>query len=89
MSCATVTQAHDAQGVKKIASGAEDTVTAFPAIDTLETSPDFTVKSNNSPIWTERVGNDPVWTMPIFKPNLPTTLNLYKQKNQLNKKPNR
>jgi polygalacturonase len=46
-----------AQGVKKIASNAKSTVVAFPAIDTLETSPDFTVKSNNVPIWTERVGN--------------------------------
>jgi hypothetical protein len=46
-----------AQGVKTIAAGPKPTVVAYPAIDTLETSPDFTVKANGTPIWTERVGN--------------------------------
>jgi hypothetical protein len=30
---------------------------AYPKVDTLETSPDFAVKSNGTAIWTERVGN--------------------------------
>lgn len=35
----------------------KSTVISYPAIDSLTTSPDFTVKANNTPIWTESVGN--------------------------------
>ena len=35
----------------------KSTVVSYPVIDTLITSPDFTVKANNIPIWTERVGD--------------------------------
>lgn len=35
----------------------KSTVITYPAINTLTTSPDFTVKANNTPIWTESVGN--------------------------------
>src|ERR1700749_337057 len=38
-------------------SNSMGTVIAFPAIDTLTTSPDFTVKVNNTPIWIENVGD--------------------------------
>lgn len=32
-------------------------VITYPVIDTLTTSPDFTVRANNTPIWTESVGS--------------------------------
>jgi len=35
----------------------ESSVVTYPAIDSLRTSPDFTVKANSTPIWTESVGN--------------------------------
>ena len=38
-------------------SSDKSTVITYPAIDSLTTSPDFTVKANNTPIWTESVGN--------------------------------
>lgn len=45
-----------AQGVKSRVSSAASTV-AYPVLDILETSPDFTVTANKNPIWTERVGD--------------------------------